>query len=1601
MKKYFSFLFALIVSVGTMFASNTKVDGIWYNFNSSTKTATVTYRGSSYSSYSNEYTGDIVIPASVTYNNVTYSVTSIGENAFRDCSGLTSVTIPESVTSIGNRAFEDCSGLTSVTIPNSVTSIGDAAFGWCTGLTSVTIPGSVTGIGDAAFMDCYGLTSVTIPNSVTSIGDYAFYGCYGLTSVTIPNSVTSIGNRVFYGCYGLTSVTIPNSVTSIGDDAFYNVKNIIYSGTATGSPWGANSVNGYVDGYIVYSDDTKATLLACYTSAQGEIVIPNSVTSIGDRAFYWCSGLTSVTIPNSVTSIGSSAFSGCSGLTSVTIPNKVTSIGSSAFSGCSGLTSVTIPNSVTSIGDAAFGWCTGLTSVTIPNSVTSIGSRAFSGCSGLTSVTIPNKVTSIGYDAFGNVPNIMYSGTATGSPWGAKSVNGYVDGYSVYSDDTRTTLIACSSSAQGEIVIPNSVTSIGSSAFSGCSGLTSVTIEAETPPSLGNNVLSNTNNCPIYVPCGTLETYKSAWSGYSSRIQYKPFEYAITGNVNNEEWGTLTIPQNTCEGDSITAMPNGGYHFAQWSDGNTDNPRTFVLTHDTTFTAVFAKNEYRITKVSFYSEWGTIEGDSAALYLDEVEITAVPNYGYHFTQWSDSVTDNPRTFVLTQDTAFTAEFAKNKYTITKESSNSEWGTTSGDTTALYLDEVDITAVPNYGYHFTQWSDGITDNPRTFVLTQDTTFTAEFAKDTIGQCGENLTWSLVDDVLTITGSGDMWDEQPWQASRAEIKQVNLPLGLTKIGNVAFAACSSLTSIEIPNNVTRIGEEAFQNCTSLRKISFGENITSIGSYALRGCSALDTVVWNVKNYSISSSSNTPFNYYDYYSDNWDVRSQITSLSFGPNVETIPAYLCYKMIGIKSITIPNNVTSIGDYAFNNCSNLNVVYVGNSVISIGQYAFNSCPQLYKVIMLPNSVPSGINSAFGTLAGLITYVGNTNYQSEYNVLGTQRVYPNLNSYFTVDGIVYALSNPSKRTCDIIDCDYSGATTEFTIANSVVYRNVTLSVDSININAFRNNQEMTKLTVNNMAGIGDYAFANCNNLYNVIIEDSVKNIGDYAFQSCSSLEEVTIRNKGNIGTQAFARSSTQNPATYIISNVGAIGKSAFANCTAIKNLTIDTCVTAIGQSAFENCSSLEDVTIQNNGNIGTQAFAGSSIQNPATYTISNVGAIGESAFANCSKLQKAQLGNQVSEINQSAFSNCVLLDSITMPNTITSLGASAFNNCQQLAYVKLSNQLTSIGQSAFAGCSILPELFIPKSVASIGNSSFQKCSALSVVSFEDGSTPLSLGYNASNQGLFYDCPLDSVYIGRELTYTQTASSGYSPFYRSPSLRSVLISNFPTKVETNEFYGCTKLNFVFIGNGVQSIGDYAFSGCSSIDYFSFGSQVQTIGAEAFSDCVAMTRLYSYSLQPPTCGTSALEDIDKWNCTLYIPKGTTSAYAAANQWQDFFFVEENEEGGDGVKYPISVEYDASKGTVTGAGVYNRGAEAVLIATPAEGFVFVEWEDGSTDPERHIFVYQSATYTATFSTPTGIEELHDDEQTGALYDILGRPVSHPSQGIYIRNGKKVLIK
>ena len=553
MKKLFTLLFALVATTA-LWAHDFEVDGIYYKIlKDKTNEVEVTYRGSSYSSY-NEYTGSVTIPSTVTYNGTTYSVTRIGEDAFSICRGLTSVTIGNSVTSLGEGAFYHCKDLTSIIVEDANSTydsrdncnaiIETATNTLIAGCQNTTIPNSVTSIGEGAFVYCSGLTSVTIPNSVTSIGNGAFAECSSLTSVTIGNSVTTIEYAAFMSCDALTSITIPNSVTSIGEYAFYECSKLTLV---------TINSNAIVSKDYSYDDNISDIFGAQVT----EYIIGESVTSIGDYAFSGGSSLTSVNIPNSVTSIGDYAFSGCSSLISVTIPNSVTSIGDYAFSNCDSLTSVTIGNSVTSIGSFAFMFCHSLTSVTIGNNVTSIGSHAFYGCDSLTSVTINSDA----------IVNKTYSYSSNISDIFGSQVTEYIIG-----DDVK---------------------GIGGYTFYGCSSLTSVTCEAETPPTVGQYAFDGVSrSIPVYVPCGCVEAYKAAngWKNFTN-IQEALAEYSIEVDVNDNIMGTAKVNYNTfCEGNQISATPNFGYHFVQWSDGNTDNPRTLELTQDTILIAEFAQS---------------------------------------------------------------------------------------------------------------------------------------------------------------------------------------------------------------------------------------------------------------------------------------------------------------------------------------------------------------------------------------------------------------------------------------------------------------------------------------------------------------------------------------------------------------------------------------------------------------------------------------------------------------------------------------------------------------------------------------------------------------------------------------------------------------------------------------------------------------------------------------------------------------------------------------------------------------------------------------------------------------------------------------------------
>ena len=578
-KKLFTLLLAVAASVGTMFAEIVQIGDLYYNLDNSKQIAEVTSQYKSNPYWSTPITM-ANIPSSVTYNEVEYRVTSIGNHAFYKCTGLISVAIPNSVTSIGDIAFYGCTSLTSITLPNSVTIIGYDAFDGCSSLISPVFNAHMFAYMPTSYSGAY-----IIPNGIESIVSEAFRGCSSLTSVTIPNSVTSIGNSAFAWCTILTSINVAT------DNAIYSSE----------------------DGVLF--DKVKTTLIQYPCGQQGAYIIPQSVTNIGHAAFSGCKGLTSVTIPNSVTSIGSSTFAYCSSLTSVTIPNSVTSIGNSAFSGCSSLTSVTIPNSVTSIGDFAFYECENLASIIIPSSVMSIGSGAFSSCpnlpvidnvryadtylveavdktqytyiitkgtrwieseafancvnlksivipegitsipshafyacGNLTSVTIPTSVNSIEYYAFRDCNNLNSIKIADIASWCAiQRISWFEYPYNLYLNDTLITNVEIPDGVTeigslsfrncislSSIVIPKSVNSVGMDAFNGCINLQTIYVLPTTPFSINYWSFSNIHdNAVVYVPLGCVDVYKSTPDWNKLNVQCTPINQVITSSSSS------------------------------------------------------------------------------------------------------------------------------------------------------------------------------------------------------------------------------------------------------------------------------------------------------------------------------------------------------------------------------------------------------------------------------------------------------------------------------------------------------------------------------------------------------------------------------------------------------------------------------------------------------------------------------------------------------------------------------------------------------------------------------------------------------------------------------------------------------------------------------------------------------------------------------------------------------------------------------------------------------------------------------------------------------------------------------------------------------------
>ena len=521
--------------------------------------------------------------------------------------------------------------------------------------------------------------------------DYPYYNNAPTGAITIPAmvayggntySVTCIGGSAFTDCTGLTSITIPNSVTRIDSSTFF------------------------------------------YCSGLTSITIPNSVTSIGNSAFSYCSGLTSISIPSSVTYIGGLAFSGCSGLTSIYIPSGVTKIENGTFKNCPSLTSVNLPSGLDSIGSnnyyyytgGVFENCTSLTSITIPNSVTSIGRYAFSGCSGLTSIDIPSGVTKIENGTFKNCTSL----TSVNLPSGLDAIgsNNYYHSSGVFVGCTSLTSIS----------IPNSVTSIGRYAFSGCSGLDSISVHWQTPLQVDQSVLDGVTlgNVKLIVPFGKKNVYKTAlvWKDFSPIVERAPINYIVS--YNQSAGGTFTLKngsQYVISGSSviegavltIEATPDQGYKLDGVKvNGTRISGLSFTVDSNSTVEAYFSKMKYTVTYTQFANGTltvrnglQTVHSGGSVEYGTVLTVEATPYQGYKL----DSIRVNGArisglSFTVDSNSMVEAYFSKMKYTITyTQPANGTLAVKNGSQTIHSGDLVEygtvltIEATPYQGYKF--------------------------------------------------------------------------------------------------------------------------------------------------------------------------------------------------------------------------------------------------------------------------------------------------------------------------------------------------------------------------------------------------------------------------------------------------------------------------------------------------------------------------------------------------------------------------------------------------------------------------------------------------------------------------------------------------------------------------------------------------------------------------------------------------------------------------------------------------------------------------------------------------------------------------------------
>ena len=1029
--------------------------GIYYNITGN-NTVEVTYSDRD----NNTYSGSVSIPETVTNNGTEYSVTKIGEYAFQG-SAVTSVSMPEGITSIDYNAFSGCQNLESVTLPESLTTLGSYAFSSCKLLKTIKIPSGVTAIPERCFRACSSLESVTIPEGVMTIGDGAFYACSinaltlpeslieigneafsgcGLTDLVVPEGVQTIGSHAFYR-NSLKNLTLPSTVTSIGGSAFGNNNNLqsiicnaVTPPTLDGNAFSSGitpsikvpmaSIAAYrkasgwkvftnyyggemiADG-ITYRINEKEAMVAAVEPSLTEANILSTVEfegnqypviKINEKVFSGNTNLTAVTLPEGLVEIGEYAFSGCQNLESVALPESLTTLGDYAFSSCKLLKTIKIPSGVTAIPSCCFRECSSLESVTIPKGVTDIGGAAFSGCN-LKALTLPESLVTIEIYAFEDNRSLK----SVNIPAKVKTIEtqafygcGLTD--LVIPEGVQTIgSHAFSSNSLKNLTLPSTITSIGESTFRYNYGLQSITCNAATPPTLGDDAFYGCNIQEVKVPLASIAAYRKVygWKNYSNYYGGEEIVDGVAYRIDDKGayvQAAIMTESEICLAENV-AFEGAQYLLYKIADNAFAGNGSITLvtvpaTVETIGSNAFDGVTYPIIKIkattppvlasklpmlSAIVPPASVKAYKAANYWKEMTIIGE---GKNDIEVTTSATVDLTEAIMTQAKITPASVTSIKVhgPLTNDDIINALNTNMRSCYAIDLSDAEIEALPDGAFNgkiglleitLPAGLKAIGNNAFNgcFALRNEVTIPA--GVETIGSYAfagcknakfnpalpETLT--AIGDyafqncanlyAVTLPASLQTIGAHAFEASN--VQEAVLPAGLKTIGAYAFRHCSNITRVTLPDGLTTLGEGAFQQCEALVTADLMNpmDITSIPRYAFDGCSGLRNVylpffIEAVGDYAFRGCAS------------------LRQIQFVAPTKTIGAYAFSGCRSLKSLDLfkCENFTTIGEYAFSGCTSLKSLNLPKSLETIGEYAFSGC-QAISVISSPSLVPPTI----------------------------------------------------------------------------------------------------------------------------------------------------------------------------------------------------------------------------------------------------------------------------------------------------------------------------------------------------------------------------------------------------------------------------------------------------------------------------------------------------------------------------------------------------------------------------------------------------------------------------------------------------------------------